>query len=42
MKPPMEPKDLRKAGLKATTPRLRILQMLDEGGTRQRVGVVRP
>jgi Fur family ferric uptake transcriptional regulator len=28
----MEPKDLRKAGLKATTPRLRILQILEEGG----------
>lgn len=28
----MEPKDLRKAGLKATTPRLRILEILDEGG----------
>ncbi|MCL4721014.1 MAG: ferric iron uptake transcriptional regulator [Gammaproteobacteria bacterium] len=30
----MEPRDLRKAGLKATTPRLRILQVLDEGGAR--------
>ncbi|MDP2326228.1 MAG: ferric iron uptake transcriptional regulator [Gammaproteobacteria bacterium] len=28
----MEPKDLRKAGLKATTPRLRILEILEEGG----------
>ena len=28
----MEPRDLRKAGLKATTPRLRILEILDEGG----------
>ena len=28
----MEPEDLRKAGLKATTPRLRILEILEEGG----------
>jgi Fur family transcriptional regulator, ferric uptake regulator len=28
----MEPKDLRKAGLKATTPRLRILEILQESG----------
>ena len=28
----MESKDLRKAGLKATTPRLRILEILQEGG----------
>ena len=28
----MEPKDLRKAGLKATTPRLRILEILQEHG----------
>ena len=28
----MESKDLRKAGLKATTPRLRILELLQEGG----------
>ena len=28
----MEPKDLHKAGLKATTPRLRILEILQEGG----------
>jgi Fur family transcriptional regulator, ferric uptake regulator len=28
----MESKDLRKAGLRATTPRLKILEMLQEGG----------
>ena len=28
----MESKDLRKAGLKATTPRLRIIEILQEGG----------
>jgi Fur family ferric uptake transcriptional regulator len=32
MVPAMERSDLRKAGLKATTPRLRILQLLEEGG----------
>ncbi len=30
----MELKDLKKAGLKATTPRLRILEILQEGGPR--------